>query len=137
MTVQRELSETAFKLTEAQVKQAVEEWLQYQFNQGNLWYAPLNAGDFIEKRGDTRRRIKGVGKGTADLIVIQPANVQTCYRGQAKGNHHPVARVTFLECKSTTGKQSPEQCEFEQIIKGMHCRYFVVRSLDEAIEILR
>ena len=127
----------AIELSESQVKQACEEYLQYQMNQEKLWYARLNAGDFIETRGDTRRRIKGAGKGTADLIVIQPVNIQTHYKGQARGKAHLTTRVTFVECKSSKGKQSPDQVEFEGMITNLHCRYTIVRSADELIEILK
>mgnify|MGYP001560577565 CR=1 FL=1 len=122
--------------TESDIKKAVADYLQYKENQGKLWYARLNAGDFIETRGNTRRRIKGVGKGTADLIVIQSTNVQTQYKGQAKGSPYPIARVTFVECKSSKGKPSKEQLEFAERVMGLNCRYFVVRSVEEVQNIL-
>ena len=40
-----------------------------------------------------------------------------------------------LEVKSKVGKQSPEQKEFEALVKKHGGRYHVVRSLDEVIAI--
>ncbi len=122
------------ELTEAQVKQGIEEYLGYAQNQGKLWYCRLNAGDFIDTRGGSRRRIKGAGRGTADFIVIQGGEVQMFHLiQQTIHKRHPVAFVTFIECKSSKGKQSPDQLEFEQMITGFNCRYVIVRNVDELI----
>ncbi len=59
--------------SEAQLKKTVEDYLQYGANQGQWVFLRLNSGDFIETRGETRRRIKGCPKGTADFLVIQAA----------------------------------------------------------------
>ena len=58
-------------MLEKDLKRTVEDYLQYQQNQGKLVYLRLNAGDFIEVRGETRRRVKGCPKGTADFLVLQ------------------------------------------------------------------
>ncbi len=125
------------ELTEGEVKKGVEDDLQIARNQGKLWYCRLNAGDFIEVRGGSRRRIKGAGKGTADFIVIQGGEVQMIHRIQQKVHKsYPVAFVTFIECKSTKGKQSPVQVEFEEMITKFNCRYAIVRSVDELQAVL-
>ncbi len=124
------------ELTEADVKRGVEEYLQYQQNLGKLWFCRLNAGDFIEVRGETRRRIKGAPKGTADFIVIQYGTIQMYYKAISRWEPWPVAFVTFIECKSTKGKQSPEQLEFEVMIARHNCRYYIVRSVDDLITAL-
>lgn len=111
------------KITEAEVKKGVEEYLQIAMNQGKLWFERMNAGDFIEVRGETRRRIKGAKKGTADYIVIQTGQTVDAF-------------VMFIEVKSSTGKQSPDQIEFEQMITKFNCQYAIVRSVDELEVIL-
>ncbi len=122
---------------EAEVKSAVSDYLTYAMNQGKLWFCRLNAGDFIELRGETRRRIKGAPKGTSDYIVIQGGEVQMVHIIQQKIHKtQPVAFVTFIECKSTKGKQSPDQLEFEEMITKLNCRYFIVRSVEELQEAL-
>ena len=124
------------ELTEAEVKSGVEEYLQVAMNQGKLWFCRLNAGDFIEVRGETRRRIKGAPKGTADFIVVQYGTIQMYYKAISRGEPWPVALVTFIECKSAKGKQSPDQLEFGEQITKLNCRYFVVRSVEELEEAL-
>ena len=124
------------ELSEAQVKQGCEEYLQYAENQEKLVFLRLNAGDFIEVRGGSRRRIKGCPKGTADYLVLQGGNVQMFYLGQPKGKAHPIAFVTFIEIKSSRGKQREEQREFELKVNKCNCRYYIVRSVEELITAL-
>ena len=125
------------ELSEAEVKNACEEYLQYAQNQGKLWYCRLNAGDFIEVRGGSRRRIKGAGKGTADLIVIQAGVIQMFHNANKVGDKYLLSFVTFVECKSTKGKQEPSQKEFQAMVEKLHCRYAIVRSVDDLQEVLK
>ena len=46
-------------------------------------------------------------------------------------------RLVYLECKSATGKQSPEQQEFERSAKEHGFPYFVFRSPKEALRIVK
>lgn len=124
------------ELTEGQVKKAVAEHLQCLMDQGKLWFCRLNAGDFIERRGGSRRRIKGAGAGTADFIVIQGGTVQMYYKVISRGEPWPIAFVTFIECKSTKGKQEPDQVEFEEKITKLNCKYAIIRDADELQEVL-
>ena len=107
------------ELTEAQVKHDCEQYLKALMGYGKLWYCRLNAGTF-----GRHHNIQGVAKGTADLLVIQGGQVV------------PVALVTFVEFKSTTGNQRPEQIEFEAQITGFNCRYVIVRSLEELQQVV-
>ena len=111
-------------MKESELKHAVEEYLQYQQNLGRLLFLRLNAGDFIEVRGNTRRRIKGCPKGTADLLVLKwsPFLMQPM--------------VVFLELKSEKGKQSPEQVEFQQVAVQHGAEYYIVYSAAEVMEIV-
>lgn len=126
------------ELSEAQVKNGCEEYLGYAQNQGKLWYSRLNAGDiYIPNKDGSTRKFKGAGAGTADLIVIQAGQVHLEYMGEQKGPVAPVAFVTFVECKSTKGKQSKEQEEFEIKALAYNCRYAIVRSVNDLIEVLK
>ncbi len=133
------------ELTESQVKNAVAEYLEWQQNLGELWFERLNAGDYIEARGETRRRIKGAKKGTADFIVVQGGVVQMQnILHQEISADHPIAFVTFIECKETKWKPSKKpgdteksQREFAERVTKLNCRYVIVRDVDEAIEALR
>ena len=131
------------ELTEAEVKKGVEDYLQYAMNQGKLWFARLNAGDFIDTRvkeghTETRLRIKGVKAGTADFIVVQGGEVQMVHSTQQRIHKtHPITFVTFIECKSTKGKQAPDQVEFEEQVSKLNCRYHIIRDVDELQEVLK
>jgi hypothetical protein len=120
------------KVLEADLKRAVSDYLQIGENQGKWVHLRLNSGDFIEVRGDTRRRIKGCPKGTADYIVLQATWVNA-YPTHINVNY---CRAIFLELKSKKGKQSKEQKEFEIKVGKERCEYFVVRSIEELEEIL-
>ena len=116
-------------LTEAQLKRQVQDYLEYGTNQGKWLYLRLNAGDFIEIRGETRRRIKGCPEGTSDLLVIKG-------RFMEDGRRFGRPRVHFIELKSARGKQSPAQGAFQKLVETQGASYFVIRSVEELEEIL-
>lgn len=113
-------------MKEADLKLAVTDYLQYAQNQGKLVYLRLNAGDFIEVRGDTRRRVKGCPKGTADLMVIKRGYYECV----------TILRAIFLELKSAKGKQTKEQAEFQQMIEEQGAEYYIIRSIERLQEVL-
>jgi len=117
-------------LSESDIKTAVVDYLDYHQNMGELIYLRLNAGDFIEVRGETRRRIKGAPKGCADFVVIRK-----WYPVGAPNKAETL--VTFFELKSTKGKTTKEQDEFAKLVRDIGCSYFVVRNLEKLEEILR
>jgi len=104
---------------EGSLKSMVEDWLQIQENAGKLKHLRLNAGDFIEVRGNSRRRVRGCPPGTADLEVIISG------------------RTIFLELKSSKGKQTKEQKEFEHDVKAQGCEYHIVRSFENLQEVIK
>jgi hypothetical protein len=59
----------------------------------------------------------GVKSGVADLQVLLPK------------------RTVFVEVKTTTGYQSDTQKEFQQVCKGLDIEYYVVRSLQDFIDL--
>jgi len=124
------------ELSEADVKRGCEDYLEVMKAQRKLIYFRLNAGDFIDTRGGSRRRIKGAGAGTADLIVIQPGQVHLEYMKKQQGPGIPVAFTTFIECKSSKGKLRKEQLEFSEMVKNLHCKYVVVRNVDDLVAAL-
>ena len=113
-------------ITEADLKRGVEDYLSIGQNQGKWIYLRLNSGDFIEVRGQTRRRIRGCPKGTADFVVMK-----SCFEN--KNPWMPQTIVIFLELKSTKGKQTQEQRDFQKMAEAQGCEYYVIRSIDELI----
>ncbi len=126
------------ELSEAQVKQAVEQYLQFAMNKGDLWFARLNAGQIpITNKDGSRRLFKGVEKGTSDYIVVQPRFVRMKHRVMRRVAYAlPITRTIFVECKSTDGKQRLEQIVFEEKVKEIHCMYLIVRSVEELQEVI-
>lgn len=125
------------ELSEAEVKQGVEHYLTIMQNQGRLFFLRLNSGVAFMPAGNGKfYKIQLCPKGTADLMVIQGGQVQFSYRGKLHGEPHGIACVTFIELKKAKGKQSKEQVEFQEMITGFHCRYAVVRSVEELQEVL-
>lgn len=55
----------------------------------------------------------GMRSGASDSIVCVPS------------------KVLFVEFKTSIGRQSKEQKEFEEIIKGLGLEYHLIRSLEE------
>lgn len=126
------------ELSEAEVKRGCEEYLQYAQNQGKLWFSRMNAGDiFVPYKNGVVHKYKGAGAGTADLIVIQAGQIHLEYMGKQEGPVAIVTFVTFIECKSTKGKTSKEQDEFAELVRKLNCRYQIVRSVDDLIEVLK
>lgn len=79
---------------------------------GGAWFRN-NSGVMTDRRG--RRVAYGVGSpGGADLIGV--------YRGL----------FTAVEVKTPTGRQTPDQRLFEQLVRSKGGVYIVLRSPDEA-----
>lgn len=110
-------------LREADIKRAIDDYLQYGQNAGKWLFLRLNSGEFIEVRGETRRRIKGCPAGTSDFLVIREADFE---------GHD----VIFLEVKSPTGKQSKEQIIFQALAEAQGAEYHLIRSVEELQKIL-
>ena len=121
-------------ISEAQLKASISDYLQFLQNLGRLIFLRLNAGSFIltDKDGNFRRRVQGAKAGTADYIVILKVLIP------AYPTHVAVEalRVIFLELKSTKGRQTPEQKEFQEMVEAQGCGYRIIRSLEELQEII-
>ena len=56
------------------------------------------------------------------------------YRGASDFVVAKNGRVVFLEVKSPKGRQSKYQVEFQREVERQRCEYWVVRSLDDVME---
>lgn len=100
-------------MLEKDLKRAVDDILQLYQNMGKLLFLRLNSGDFIEVRGETRRRVRGCPKGTSDYYVLKDGG------------------SIFLELKGESGRVSAEQKEFAQKVYSQGGDYRIIRNLDE------
>lgn len=97
-------------MTESQLQDAVRLELG-QCREAVFW---RNNCGFADMRDGSKVRF-GVGSpGGSDLIGV--------FRG----------RAIFVEIKTPTGRQSPEQKTFEQLVQGKGGIYVIVRSIDDA-----
>lgn len=94
-------------------------WFRLQYPAiGNLLFAVPNGG----KRGKIEACIlkeEGVVAGVADMLLLVPS-----------GGYHGLA----IEMKTDTGRQSPSQRQWQQLVEESGYRYIVCRSLDQFID---
>ena len=108
-------------ISEADLKTAVSDYLQYKLNAGELYYDRLNAGEVVVMAGQSRRRVKLCREGTADFLVIKPT----------KRSGVVISQIIFLELKSAKGRSSPEQRAFRILVESQGASYFIIHSLEE------
>ena len=113
-------------LTEAQIMQAVSDYLQYAQNQGKLYYARLNSGSAFVKRGNKFYKIQLCEEGTADFFILTKFQCGLW-----------IPRIIFLEVKSEKGRTSPAQNAFQKLVENQLGEYYVVRSIEELEAVLR
>ncbi|MGL5716721.1 MAG: VRR-NUC domain-containing protein [Paraclostridium sp.] len=111
------------KLTETQIQSSIIDYLEILEGQGKLWFSRLNNIPPVDKglngKMTFRKLPKGCKKGIPDILVIFGS------------------RCIAVEVKTATGKQSKEQKIVEDNFKKQGQEYYVVRSLQEAINIFK
>jgi hypothetical protein len=125
------------KLSERDLKLALEHYLTYKQNAGELYWDRLNSGTLlVANKDDSRRRVQLCREGTADFMVIQGTHyeVSDLFKAVAK-SEIVTPEVYFLETKSLTGRQTPAQKEFQAKVEAEGCHYILVRELDQVKEI--
>ena len=121
------MSET---LKEKDIQRACLDYLDLK----RILYLRLNAGDVFRPGAEGKMyKVKGCPKGTSDLLILAYTETRKVVAGISKVWVEP--RPIFVECKSTKGKQTPEQKEFESMVKYGGYEYYLIRSIDELIEV--
>lgn len=106
-------------MKESEIQSSIIDYLQLLEKQGKLFLHRVNnMGVYDPKRKAYRVFPKGAKKGFPDIIIIK--------NGLFIG----------LEVKTGQGKQSNNQKEVEKELKKHGADYYVVRSLDDVIEIV-
>jgi len=98
--------------TEANIKLACEEYLQYGQNKGLWYFDRLNSGEIIELRGNTRRRVRLCKRGTWDFFVLKDY------------------RVIFLEIKRRGKRLTKEQLHFGDLVRRQGAQGFIITDID-------
>ena len=111
-------------MSEAEIKQGIEQYLQYQQNMGNLVFNRLNSGEVVAMFGDRRARIKLCQEGTPDFIVHT-----------IKAGHEYNEPDTFYIEVKRNAKLKPTEAQMSFIIKLVEqlIPTIVVSSIDEVI----
>lgn len=105
-------------MLERDIQNTICEYLSIKMRQGKLMFWRQNTQATYDPIGKKFRSMpKYALKGVADIIVVK--------EGWA----------IFLEVKTPKTKQSEDQKEFEKLVKENKGEYYVVRSLDQVIEI--
>ncbi|KKM76446.1 hypothetical protein LCGC14_1380070 [marine sediment metagenome] len=112
---------------EKEIKRTIEEYLSIRMAQGKLIFFRLNTGNIII-RGEKTRRFKGCGiNGASDFLAITNNG-----RYDASNKLYPIN--ILIECKSDTGKISPDQIIFQETVEKMGCMYILARKLEDVSE---
>jgi hypothetical protein len=107
------------KRSEASVLSSVRALLKAR----GIFHIRNNVGMFRNPKG---RPVRFGHEGEADLMAILTS---TIYTGDGKPFIRP--KPVFIECKGSSGKQSPDQELFQRTVEQLGCAYLLVRSADE------
>lgn len=119
------------KLTEADIIRAIGDYLQYQRNSGKLMYIRNNTGAIPIPAGENKRRYVRFGdKGSPDFLVWKPVIVPFIPERLRP-------RAIAIEAKSEKNKQSADQLKWQADFTKLGGEYYVVRSVDRVMEILK
>ena len=80
-----------------------------------IFSVPNDSKNAVEQM---RKVATGLYAGVSDLIMIH------------------FGKVYFIEVKTDTGRQSPKQIEFQQIVQNQGFKYHVVRNLEDFRQII-
>lgn len=105
--------------SETLVHEAVVTLLRFTAHPATIWYHAAN-GEARSPRTGAKLKRMGVRRGVADICLVLPDG-----------------RAGFLEIKTDSGRLSPDQKAFRDDCERSGARYAVVRSVDEAEQILR
>jgi len=120
------------------IKAGIAEYLQAKQNQNpdTFMFLRLNSGEVLVKRGSSTHKIQLCPAGTADFMVNQ-----TTYQYHSNSKTETIyyikyVRVIWLEVKSPTGQQSPEQKAFERTVTAIGSEYYLPESVDDVMEVI-
>jgi len=114
-------------MKEIQIQKAIKDYLQILENQGKLMFLRNQAGGYATKEG---HYIKMGKKGSPDLLVWKRRYFCTGDDG------FDYVEAIALEVKSPKGKQSQSQIEWQKKFEKIGGKYYIIRSVDDVMEIL-
>lgn len=70
-------------------------------------------------RNNSQMLATGIKAGVSDLIVVMEN------------------KVLFIELKTSTGRQRPQQAEFQQQVEALGHKYYICRSLEDFKDVIQ
>jgi hypothetical protein len=110
-------------------EQELQQRIRLELGRGSVRLWRNNVGALRDERG--RLVTYGLCKGSSDLIGLSQVVIGPEHLGQT------LAVFTALEVKTTKGRMREEQEKFLQLVQQIGGRAGVVRSMDDALQILR
>lgn len=105
-------------MTESAIVRQILDWLAAE----RIFAFRLNTS--ATKIGDRFFRSHGLGPGAADILALP------------KANHRVLSLMpAWIEVKTSTGRQSPEQINFQAFVEEMGHKYLLARSIDDVREL--
>ena len=99
--------------SESHLQQQCFRWMAYQYPKSVCFAVPNGGKRNIREAVKFKR--EGVKAGVADIILLQPNKT-----------HHALC----IELKAKSGKQSPEQIEFQKAVELQGYDYKIIRDFD-------
>lgn len=96
---------------ESAIERDILKWLNSEG--GFFGFKNNSVGVFDRNNGNFRKSSSYAINGVSDIIALRDG------------------RVFFVEVKTPTGKQSPDQVKFQKAVTTMGCIYVVVHSVEE------
>lgn len=108
------MSLSKIKITEAQVKKSITDYLSLQEKMGRCYYIRNNSvcGKILRPNGSIGW-VKNDKTGSPDIIMLTTEG------------------FVGIECKSSVGRQSPEQKEAQIQIESLNGRYILARGIED------
>jgi hypothetical protein len=102
------------ELSESEVQEQLVQWCDYN----HIYHERMNTGAVpYQNRSGEKRYVKFGRPGMADLLIGIPVN--------------GFVALGYVEVKSTKGKQSEHQKEFQQEMEALGIPYILARSVED------
>jgi len=99
----------------------------------------LQSSSFVKlwnERPDLRGRIFAINNNSVNRIKGAMNRSMGVMPGVADMAYLIQGSIVWIEWKTETGRQSPEQKSFEQLVTRLGMRYYIVRSEVEFLEVI-
>jgi len=118
---------TKLKIAEKDIQRTIKDYLQVMENQGKLMFIRSNSLAVQTKDGHYVQTGK---KGSPDILVWARGKLIVL-------TDKDFIRCIALEVKSSIGKQSPAQKEWQNKFEKFGGEYYIVRSVEEVMNIIK